>query len=90
MDEKRANSYEKNFDEAMKSGDYELASSLLNMMYVECQLMITQKLSPDLKELTYFKAPVEVENGGVYLLAFTHVSGPKIQLQEKTDVKSPS
>jgi hypothetical protein len=35
-----------------------------------------------IRELTFWKMLVEVETGGLYLLSFTHVKGPKIPMKE--------
>ena len=42
-------------------------------------LMIIQEV----KELTFFNKSVKTPNGGLYLLQFQHVDGPKIQLAEE-------
>lgn len=52
--------------------------------FLQLKIMESSLLSPDLKELTFFKISVKMDNGGIYLLSFMHVDGPKIPLKKET------
>lgn len=50
------------------------------LLYVQIFLLKLQQ--PDLKELTFIKAPLYAPNGGQYLVQIVHVDGEKIQLDK--------
>lgn len=56
----------------------------LNRSYVEG--LLTLLTYTDLKELNYSKTSIKLDNGGVYLLSFLHVQGPKIEFTEQRGV----
>lgn len=76
---------------ATEAQDWEKASAALNCIWMLFHMMITPITNPELKELTFFKVPITMGNGGKYVLALTHVEGPKIRFDEDnvalTDVK---
>lgn len=65
--------------EALKNKNFELATTILNKIWLYTQIQMTQITSPELKELTMIKTPVDTGDGK-YLLLFIHVDGKKIQL----------
>jgi hypothetical protein len=67
---------------ALDEGNIEKASAAMNSMWVLFQVAITPSLNPDLKEINYIKAPVFTGNGGTYVLSLTHVTGPKINVND--------
>jgi hypothetical protein len=69
------------FDKACKENEMTRASIAMNSIWVLFQVMSTACVT-DLKELTYLKVPFHFDNGGMYLLTFVHVDGPKIQLKQ--------
>lgn len=75
----------KQLDQALADKNFQLATMLLNKMWLTAQIEMTSLTSPDLKELTFLKTPVDTGTGK-YLLLFIHVDGQKIQLGE-SDVK---
>jgi hypothetical protein len=48
--------------------------------YLEVAVLLTIKTQPELKELSFHKTPIETPEGGIYLLSFLHITGPKINL----------
>ena len=50
--------------------------------FLMLKMIESQVESPDLKELSFFRQTVELDDGGIYLLSFQHVKGPKIQLKK--------
>ena len=71
----------KELEEAFKNDNVIQASNVMNGLWVMFQIYTTATTT-ELKELTYLKTPFTFDNGGKYLLTFTHVDGPKIQLKE--------
>lgn len=74
------------FLKAMEVGDIGKASVAMNALWVMFQIFATSvdKNSAHLKELTYLKTPFTFDNGGKYILMFTHIDGPKIELRESS------
>lgn len=66
--------------QALQEDNIQKASVAMNALWVMFQVMATACTS-ELKELTYLKTPFKFDNGGKYMLTFTHVDGPKIQLK---------
>lgn len=58
----------------------EKAHTDLAQAYLESLLQIMSFTDQD--EVNFMKKTVETPNGGIYLLQFQHVSGPKINLKE--------
>lgn len=75
----------KEFHEALDDENAEKASAAMNSMWVLFHMLLTPMTSPELKELNFFKAPIDFADGGKYLLQFTHVSGPKIRFDKNTN-----
>ncbi len=70
---------EQMLQDALGVKDYNKASMILNQLWITAQISLTQKTSPELKELNFIKAPVHTDDG-TYLLLLIHVDGKKIQL----------
>jgi hypothetical protein len=73
------------FDECVRRGDYNRASLLMNKLWLDTQIFLTQKMNPELKEINYLKAPITI-GSGTYLLSLLHVDGEKIKLQKAEGV----
>ena len=69
----------------MTNKQREEAMNNATLEFLKMIVVGTEILEPQLKELNYWKIPVETEGGGKYLLSFTHVEGPKIPLNQKKD-----
>jgi hypothetical protein len=55
------------------------------------QLVMTEvQIKGDLKELTFWKQTVHCDDGAIYQLTFSHVSGPKFQIPPKEDLNGNS
>lgn len=74
------------FLKAMEEGNISRSSVYMNALWVMFQIYATsvQPNSKHLEELTYLKAPFSFDNGGKYVLMFTHIDGPKIQLRDNS------
>ena len=81
MEKDKGEEMSDDFDECVRSGDYNRASLLMNKLWIDTQIFLTCKMNPELKELNYLKAPIRV-GAGTYLLSLIHVDGEKIQLQK--------
>jgi hypothetical protein len=68
------------FDECIARGDWNRASLLMNKLWVDTQIFLSQRMNPNLKEINYLKTPLDIGDGK-YLLCLIHVDGKKIQLQ---------
>lgn len=77
------------WSDALEAKDWNRASAAINSMWLLFHVMITPITNPELKELNYFKVPVTMDNGGKYLLSFTHVDGPKIKFDEQNQASVP-
>lgn len=72
---------EEHIDKLIEEKKWDEISELVNYEYVTNQIHLVQQMQPELKELTFLKTTLETENGGIYLISFLHVSGPKIKLE---------
>jgi hypothetical protein len=55
------------------------------------QLVLTEaQLAGDLKELTFWKTAIHCDDGALYSLTLSHVSGPKFQIPPKEDLNGNS
>lgn len=71
------------FEAACAENNMPRASVAMNAVWVMFQIMATSQQT-ELQELTYLKTPFVFDNGGRYMLTFTHVDGPKIKLRESS------
>jgi hypothetical protein len=67
------------------NGDYQTVADMMAEDFFIGQLSLTRLISPELKELNFIKTSIKAPDGGLYLMAITHVSGPKIQLKKNED-----
>ena len=73
---------ESKFDDLVLAKNYKGAMLEMNKLWLDTMVHLTKLDSPELKELNYIN--VQVDTGdGEYMLAFMHVGGKKIQLQEE-------
>lgn len=71
----------------LQAGDFSAASGILTQMWLMAQISFAKALDPNLKELTYIKTPIEIDNGK-YLLVLMHVDGEKFKLGAPSEPKS--
>jgi len=71
-------------DKAIKDNDFQKVSNVLTQMWLITQFNLVRTLNPELKEFTFMKTPIEVNNGK-YLLMLIHVDGEKIKLGESNE-----
>jgi len=67
---------------AIATGNYKAISDLVNTEWLRFQLTLAKLTNPEMKELTYIKFPIEMDNGSTYLMTLMHVTGEKIKLKE--------
>jgi hypothetical protein len=69
--------------EAVATGDHKAVSDLVNSEWLRFQITLAKLTNPEMETLTYIKFPIELDNGGTYLMTLMHVKGPKIGLKSE-------